>query len=86
MPAQKEPRRDDEGSEPLPGFEAAYQELQQVVDRLDEGGFSIEEAVRLFERGVELANRCEAYIDRAELRVTRLLPGEVSGIEEEDPL
>ena len=53
-------------------FEAAYRELQQVVERLEEGGLSLEEAVSLFERGSELVRLCQRIVDEAELRVTRL--------------
>jgi exodeoxyribonuclease VII small subunit len=61
-------------------FEAAYRELQDVISRLDVGGLGLEESLRLYERGVELARVCEAIVARAELRVTRLqaddsLPG-----------
>lgn len=53
-------------------FEAAFRELQQVVDRLEAGGLSLEEAVSLFERGSELVRVCQRIVDEAELRVTRL--------------
>lgn len=57
-------------------FEEAYQELQEVLGRLEEGGLHLEASVRLFERGMELAAYCEGIVDRAELRVTRLVPDE----------
>lgn len=57
-------------------FEELYAELQRVVERLDEGGLGLEDAMRLFERGVELARECERIVETAELRVTRLLAGD----------
>jgi exodeoxyribonuclease VII small subunit len=53
-------------------FEVAFRELQQVVERLEEGGLELEGAIQLFERGTELAHVCERIVDEAELRVTRL--------------
>jgi exodeoxyribonuclease VII small subunit len=53
-------------------FDGAYRELQQVVEQLENGGLGLEEAVRLFERGTELATACQRIVDEAQLRVTRL--------------
>jgi exodeoxyribonuclease VII small subunit len=55
-------------------FEAAFAELQQVVEQLEDGGIDLERALVLFERGKQLAQACERLIDTAELRVTRLSP------------
>jgi len=55
-----------------PTFEQAYRELQEVVEQLEDGGLGLEDAVRLFERGSELARVCQRIVDQAELRVTRL--------------
>ena len=54
-------------------FEAAYGELQRVVDQLEDGGLELGRALRLFERGAALALVCERFVDEAELRVTRLV-------------
>ena len=56
----------------MASFEGAYRELQQVVEQLEDGGLGLEEAVRLFERGTELAQVCQRIVDEAQLRVTRL--------------
>jgi exodeoxyribonuclease VII small subunit len=53
-------------------FEVAFRELQQIVERLEEGGLELEQAIQLLERGSELAHACERIVDEAELRVTRL--------------
>jgi exodeoxyribonuclease VII small subunit len=58
-------------AEPL-SFEAAYRELQQVVDQLESGALDLEQAVHLFERGSQLVQTCERIVDEAQLRVTRL--------------
>jgi exodeoxyribonuclease VII small subunit len=53
-------------------FESAYQELREVIARLEGGGLGLDEAVQLFERGRELVGACEQAVAGAELRVTRL--------------
>jgi exodeoxyribonuclease VII small subunit len=62
------------GGHPTATFEAAYQELCSVIERLEDGGLGLDEAVRVFERGCELARVCERLVEDAELRVTRLAP------------
>lgn len=62
-------------------FEAALSELQRVVAQLEDGGLDLEASLRLFERGTELATRCEQLIDQAELRVTRLAAESSSALE-----
>ena len=59
------------GIEDLP-FEGAYAELESVVQRLEGGELSLEEALSLYERGQVLARHCQALLDRAELRVAVL--------------
>jgi exodeoxyribonuclease VII small subunit len=65
------PKKPDPPGEPL-SFEAAYRELQQVVDQLESGEVDLERTVALFERGSQLAKTCEQLVDAAQLRVTRL--------------
>lgn len=60
-----------QGIEDLP-FESAYSELESVVQRLEGGELSLEDALSLYERGQMLARHCQALLDQAELRVTVL--------------
>jgi len=53
-------------------FEAARAELEEVVRQLEEGDLSLTEAISLYERGQLLARYCQAQLDQAELRITRL--------------
>jgi exodeoxyribonuclease VII small subunit len=54
-------------------FEQALGELETVVDRLEHGELPLEEALRQFERGVELARACQGALKQAEQRVEVLL-------------
>lgn len=54
-------------------FEQALGELEKVVDRLEHGELPLEEALKQFERGIELARACQASLKQAEQRVEILL-------------
>ena len=56
-----------------PDFEQALGELEGVVERLEHGELPLEEALRQFERGIELARSCEASLRQAEQKVEILL-------------
>jgi len=51
------------------GFEAARDELADVVRRLEAGGTSLEESLSLWERGEELATICQIWLDEARARL-----------------
>jgi exodeoxyribonuclease VII small subunit len=54
-------------------FEEAYRQLEETVRRLEQGDLSIDEMVALFERGMALAQLCNARLDAAELRISQLV-------------
>ncbi len=51
------------------GFEAARDELAEVVRRLEAGGTTLEESLNLWERGEELANICQNWLNDARARL-----------------
>lgn len=53
-------------------FEAAFAELNEVVQQLEEGNLTLEEMISLYERGQELAGHCQEQLDQTELRVIQL--------------
>ena len=63
------------------GFEAALNELEQRVRKLEAGEVSLDEALQLFEEGVSLANTCHEQLDAAENRISSLSRGQ-AGIDE----
>ncbi len=62
-------KRDGRQGEP---FEALYRKLEESVEKLEKGGLSLEESITLYEEGMELAKRCQALLDGAEQRITKL--------------
>ena len=54
-------------------FEQAYAELEQTAQALQQGQLSLDESLRLYERGSFLARFCLEKLDGVELKVTQLL-------------
>ena len=54
-------------------FEESMSQLAGIVGQLEEGEIPLEEAVALFERGMDIAKRSQAQLDRIEKRVDELL-------------
>ena len=57
----------------LPDFEAALTELEKIVEKMESGEQSLEEALAAFQRGIELTRTCQQGLKEAEQRVDKLL-------------
>jgi exodeoxyribonuclease VII small subunit len=53
-----------------PSYEQARDELASVVASLEAGGHTLEESLRLWERGEELSAVCQTWLDAARERVS----------------
>jgi exodeoxyribonuclease VII small subunit len=56
-----------------PDFERALAELESLVERLERGDLPLDEALKTFERGVELTRHCQGSLKAAQQRVDILL-------------
>lgn len=72
-------------------FEKDLERLEQIVEALEGGGLSLDDALRRFEEGIKLARRCEKTLTEAERKIeilTKNAQGEIVaepfGDEEED--
>ena len=52
-----------------PSFEAALEQLQGIVKKLESGELSLEHALQNFEEGVKLTRLCQQHLTTAEQRV-----------------
>ena len=52
-----------------PSYEEARDELAKVVAALEAGGVGLEESLKLWERGEELANICQEWLDGARAKL-----------------
>ena len=56
-----------------PDFEEALAELEGLVERLERGDLPLDEALKTFERGVELTRHCQSSLKSAQQKVEILL-------------
>lgn len=64
-------------------YEAAFSELETIVDSLETEQRSLEESMSLFERGQALVKRCAELLEKAELKVKQLSGSELTDLAEE---
>jgi exodeoxyribonuclease VII small subunit len=64
----KKPRTAD-----APDFEKSLSELEQIVERMEQGELSLDESLKQFERGIALTRTCQNALQQAEQKVEILL-------------
>ena len=55
-------------------YEAARDELAEVVESLEAGSATLEESLKLWERGEELAKICQEWLDGAKKKLDAAKP------------
>ncbi len=78
MPRSSSPKTVDQLT-----YEAAFAELQTIIEALEGEQNSLDEATSLYERGQLLVKRCSDLLDKAELKVRQLSGSIASDFEEE---
>jgi exodeoxyribonuclease VII small subunit len=61
-------------------FENDLESLESIVTALEEGGLSLDDALKQFESGIKLSRRCEKALSEAEKKIeilTRNVDGEL---------
>ena len=56
-----------------PHFEKDLEKLEETVAALEEGGLSLDDSLKRFEQGIDLARRCEKALTEAEKKIEILL-------------
>lgn len=69
MPAPERPTGAASGE---PTFEAAIEEVEAIIRRIEAGEVGLEQSIEQYERGVKLIKQCRTVLDRVEQRVTDL--------------
>ncbi|NWF62966.1 MAG: exodeoxyribonuclease VII small subunit [Chloroflexi bacterium] len=64
-------------------YEEALAELENIVETLEGEENSLEEAMKLYERGQTLASHCGALLEAAQLKVQKLAGESLVAFEEE---
>ena len=53
-------------------FEKSLDELEKIVAQLEGGDISLDESIKLFERGIKLSNDCRKTLETARQQITSL--------------
>ena len=53
-------------------YEQKIEEVKEIIGKIEDGETSLEESIRLYERGSVLIRQCETLLAEAELKVTTL--------------
>lgn len=53
-------------------FEQALAELEKIVGDLESGQVSLDDSIKLYERGEKLKSRCEALLKSATARIEKI--------------
>jgi exodeoxyribonuclease VII small subunit len=57
-------------------YEQAFSELESIVEALEGEQKTLDESLRLYERGQLLVQYCMALLDQADLRIRQLNPNQ----------
>lgn len=53
-------------------FEKALKCLEEITNKLENGELSLDESMKLYEKGVKLSDYCAKQLSEAELKITKL--------------
>ncbi len=65
-------------------FEESMNELEKIVETLEKGDCPLDEAVKLFEKGVKISNECHKRLEDAEQKIKILTETDTSGVDREE--
>lgn len=57
-------------------YEQAVTELENIVKKLEDGNLTLEESLKLYEKGMKLSDICRKTLEEAELRIKTIQDGE----------
>jgi len=55
-------------------FESSLAELEEIVNKMENGDLTLEESLQAFEQGVKLTKDCQKALKTAEQKVNKLVP------------
>ncbi len=70
--ANPAPTNKPEGAK-KPDFENSLARLEEIVGKLENANLSLDDAMKLFEEGVQLSRDCQKHLEQAEGKVEILL-------------
>ena len=65
-------------------FEEALAQLEKIVKQLENGDTTLDESVKLFEKGIKLSELCSNYLKQAQQKVEILINNDTEEPEKKD--
>lgn len=65
-------------------FEETMKQLEEVVQKLENGELNLDESIKEFERGMELSKSASKYLEEAEKKITILVKDKDGELTEEE--
>jgi exodeoxyribonuclease VII small subunit len=65
-------------------FESSLKRLEEIVDSLEAGKVSLDEAVELYEEGIRLSRECAERLKATELKIRKLAKSAGEDLEHEE--
>lgn len=65
-------------------LERCFEELEEIVTKLENQTTSLEESIGLFERGMKLSRRCNVELTRMERRIQVIVEGSKQEVQYKD--
>ncbi|KYG30950.1 exodeoxyribonuclease VII small subunit [Alkalihalobacillus trypoxylicola] len=64
-------------------FEDAMSQLEEVVERLEQGDVPLDEAIAMFQKGMELSKNCHLKLEQVEKKMDKILhpDGEIEEVQ-----
>lgn len=53
-------------------YQTLREELDIVLDKIQSDTVDVDEAIRLYEKGIKLAKQLEEYLDKAQNKITKI--------------
>jgi exodeoxyribonuclease VII small subunit len=75
----------DGARDPRPPYEQARDQLAELVKRLEAGGLTLEESLRLWEHGERLADVCNEWLEGARARLAEAMARRGDGGDSDAP-
>ena len=54
-------------------FEQAFEQLEEIVNKLESGQETLEKSLELFEEGIKISDICRNKLDNADQRIKELI-------------
>jgi len=65
-------------------FESALKKLEGMVDKLEDGSITLDEALNTFESGIHWSRECNKFLNNAEKRIEKIIKNENDEYEQKE--